>query len=285
MHPIILIWNQWGKSLVCLGCLTLLAWPVLAQNTTQDSLIFIEKKKIATNLNHLPGNTLTIAKSFLGRPYINGTLESVGDERLVVNLRDFDCWTLVENSLAIALTLRDGGDFNSFQWYLQQLRYWGGSIQGYGSRIHYFSGWIIQAEKTGYLKDVTQDMGGIPYQKSINYISLRPNKFPKIKKAETLKAILRAETRITNHPRYYIPKARIKSLEHLIQEGDIIMLSSVKAGLDISHEGFAVLQNGRIHLLHASSLNKKVIISRQPLAEYVMSQRGQNGIIIARLAQ
>jgi hypothetical protein len=63
----------------------------------------------------------------------------------------------------------------------------------------------------------------------------------------------------------------------------LLLLTSTKRGLDISHEGFAVRQNGRIHLLHASSLHRKAIISGQPLAEYMKGQKGQSGIIILRL--
>jgi hypothetical protein len=72
-------------------------------------------------------------------------------------------------------------------------------------------------------------------------------------------------------------------MEQFIQEGDIICLTSVKSDLDIAHQGFAIKRNGRVYLLHASSLAGKVIIARQPLAQYVDSQRGQSGIMVIRL--
>jgi hypothetical protein len=72
-------------------------------------------------------------------------------------------------------------------------------------------------------------------------------------------------------------------MEHLIQEGDIISLTAWKKDLDIAHQGFAVKVNGRMHLMHASSLGKKVVISKQPLPEYILSQPGQTGIMVARL--
>ena len=85
----------------------------------------------------------------------------------------------MENSLAIALATP--GDYATYKTHLQELRYWGGYINGYGSRIHYFSGWLLQNEKKGLLRDLTREMGGIPYQKQIGYISARPAKYPKIK--------------------------------------------------------------------------------------------------------
>jgi len=249
----------------------------------QDSLIFLEKYNIAASGGNMAQKTLAIAKSFLRTPYISGTLDIHPSERLVINLQALDCWTLVENSLAIALTSKDQGNFETYRHYVQQLRYWGGVIKGYGSRIHYFTGWVIQAQQLGFLRDLTQSFGGVPFDKEINYISLHADKYPKIRESNALKSIQLSEKRVSAHHWYFIPKAKIKSIEHLIQEGDLLLLTSTKRGLDISHEGFAVRQNGRIHLLHASSLHRKAIISGQPLAEYMKGQKGQSGIIILRL--
>ncbi|HRI60993.1 MAG TPA: DUF1460 domain-containing protein, partial [Saprospiraceae bacterium] len=148
---------------------------------------------------------------------------------------------------------------------------------------HYFSGWLLQAEKSGLLRDLTKELGGIPYRKKIGYISARPDKYPKIKDAATLRDIKAAEKRINAHQWYYIPKARVAAMEHLILEGDLVMLTSSRRDLDIAHEGFAVRQNGRIHLLNASSLSRRVVVSKQTLAQYLATQKGQSGIMVARL--
>ena len=44
---------------------------------------------------------LEIGKFFLGTPYVTGTLETEGAEHLVVNLREYDCVTFVENVVAL----------------------------------------------------------------------------------------------------------------------------------------------------------------------------------------
>ena len=229
----------------------------------------------------MSARTLAVAKSFLGTPYATGTLDVNSEEQLVVNLRQLDCWTLVENSLAIAQT--GGGDLQEYQSHLQELRYWGGTVDGYGSRIHYFSGWLLQAEKNGYLRDVTKEMGGIPYRKKIGYITARPDKYPQIKNAAVRRDLLAAEKRINAHTWHYIPKSKVAAMEHLIQDGDIVMLTSAKKDLDIAHQGFAVRRNGRVHLLNASSLSKRVVVSKQTLTQYLASQKGQSGIMVARL--
>jgi hypothetical protein len=252
-----------------------------SQFSITDSLLFLEKQKIAPGEGRLPARTLAIAHSFLGTPYVSGVLDRDGQEQLVLNLRALDCWTFVELSYALAQT--GGGTFADFKSRVQQLRYWGGVVQGYGSRIHYFSGWLLQAEKAGFLRDLTRDMGGVPYRKKIGYISARPARYPKMRDKTALRALLAAEKRINAHAWYYIPKKQVAQVEQFIQEGDIVSLCSAKPDLDIAHQGFAVKINGRIHLMHASSLAKKVIVSKQPLPAYVASQRGQSGIMVARL--
>ncbi|HLP93354.1 MAG TPA: N-acetylmuramoyl-L-alanine amidase-like domain-containing protein [Saprospiraceae bacterium] len=249
--------------------------------TDKDSIAFLNKQKIAQAEGTLNARTLAVAKSFLGTPYVHGCLDRQAEECLAVNLGELDCWTFMENSLAIALA--KDGNFQTYLQQLQELRYWGGYVNGYGSRIHYFSGWLLQNEKRGLLKDLTREMGGSPYKKEIGYISARPAKYPKIKNPDNLRALKSAEKRINAHNWYYIPQEQVAQMEHLIQEGDIISLTAWKKDLDISHQGFAVKINGRIHLMHASSLNKKVIISKQPLPAYILSQPGQTGIMVARL--
>ena len=255
--------------------------PTVQPGPGPDSILFLEKQKIGLEASTIAGRTVAIARSFLGTPYVKGCLDRHAEERLTVDLDELDCWTFVENSLAIAQAGQ--GDFTSYKTHLQHLRYWGGDVNGYGSRIHYFTGWLLQAEKTGVLEDLTKAFGGVPYRKKIGYISARPGKFPKIKQAANLRDLQAAEKRINAHTWFYIPQNRIAKMEHLIREGDIVSLTSAKADLDIAHPGFAVKINGRIHLMHASSLSHRVIISKQPLSAYVISQRGQTGIMVARL--
>ncbi len=253
------------------------------KESEQDSLLFLEKQRLVATDTSKIVRTMTIARSFLGAPYVHGCLECVNDERLTVNLREMDCWTFVENSVAIALTGDDSYDF--YKSLLQQLRYWGGHVDGYGSRIHYFTGWLLQAEKCGIIEDLSASMGGVPYEKKVGYITARPDKYPKINNEKVFLDLKKAEKRINAHKWFYIPQERIAKMEQLIQEGDLICLTSAKADLDIAHQGFAVKQDGHVYLMHASSLSKKVIIARQPLAQYVAAQRGQTGIMVARLKQ
>jgi len=250
----------------------------------QDLAFFDNKVHIACAEQTLPDRVLAVAKSFIGTPYATGTLDAVPEEQLTINLRVLDCWTFMEASMAIALTASASEPaFDTFQNYIQQLRYWGGAINGYASRIHYFSGWLLQAEKLGYLRDITRDLGGVPYQNNIGYMTARPHKYPRLKDPAVLRQMRQVEDRLNRHSWFFIPQGRIETVEHLIQDGDIIALTSGKRSLDIAHQGFAVRKNGRVYLLHASSLGRRVLLSGQPLGQYVRSQKGQTGIMVARL--
>jgi hypothetical protein len=72
----------------------------------EELIRFLDKKKTSTKF---PGKLmLDIGKFFLGTPYVAGILETKKAEHLVVNLREHDCVTFVENVVALvwAITSR-----------------------------------------------------------------------------------------------------------------------------------------------------------------------------------
>jgi hypothetical protein len=82
----------------------------------------------------------SIGRMFLETPYVAHTLEVEGPERLVVHLGGLDCLTFVESTLALARCVRRGRTtMDDFRAELQQLRYRDGRIDGYPSRLHYFT--------------------------------------------------------------------------------------------------------------------------------------------------
>ena len=96
-------------TLFIIGIMT--AATAVADNTTQravaandDDSIFVAEALMEARL--LPRTTnfpLHFARKFLGRPYVAYTLEGNDPERLVVNTRQLDCTTLVENVTALTL--------------------------------------------------------------------------------------------------------------------------------------------------------------------------------------
>ncbi len=230
--------------------------------------------------------TLNIAKSFLNRPYKAHTLEGNQNEKLVVNLREFDCSTFVESCIAMGLTYRkDDISFEKFQKYLQRLRYYkNGKIKGFESRINYFSDWLYTHAEDGLLIDITPTMGGVPWKKNVNFMSTHWNKYPFPKDMELLGKIIKIEERINSQNYTFVPKSKVKSIENQFMNGDIIGITTNIDGLDVTHEGFAIrLQDKRVYLLHASSEFKRVMVTDKPLVEYLAKNKNQTGIMVARL--
>jgi hypothetical protein len=236
-----------------------------------------------------PGGTLAetalnLAAHLEGKPYVAGTLEQPGPERLVVNLREFDCWTFVENVVALAQT-RQGStpSFEQFQKNLQRLRYADRRIAGYGSRHHYFFGWLRDHERSGVLQLVTDSLTARPYMKKIQFMSTHRTLYPALGNETDFQRCVQAEKEINAQPFYFIPKSEVKNFENRIADGDLIGVTTGREGLDVSHEGIAVRRKGRVYLLHASSEHHRVMVSLVPLADYLLGNRQQSGIVVARL--
>ena len=229
----------------------------------------------------------SIARFFLDTPYKSNTLNTADGEKLIVNLRELDCVTFVENVLALAfLPEYTSSSEDAFKKNLQKIRYRDGIIEDFTSRLHYSSDWLYEMQQNLLLKDITADLGGIKHTKEINFMSGHHEIYPALKNnPQLLTKIKNMEDSINKRTRYYIPKSDIDKVYSKIKAGDIILITTNIAGLDTSHLGIAILYNGTIHLLHASSEYKKVMISLSPLKEYMAGIRSQSGIIIGRTYQ
>jgi hypothetical protein len=81
---------------------------------------------------------------------------------------------------------------------------------------------------------------------------------------------------------YYIPEEKLAEVENSLQDGDIAGITTTINGMDISHVVILQRVAGRIHILHASSAAKKVILSEETLDEYLKSSKSATGIMVAR---
>jgi hypothetical protein len=231
------------------------------------------------------GKTIVaIGKTFKGIPYVAKTLEIGETESLVINLQGLDCTTFVENVLAFSISLKEGkSDFDSFTNALKTIRYKDGKLDGYGSRLHYFTEWIRNNEKKGLLKDITNEVGGIAIKKEINFMGTHRDLYPFLKEDANFEKILTTEKELAEQTFCYLPKEQIEAYEHLIETGDIIALATSIDGLDITHTGIASREkDGRIYLLHASTGSMEVEVSKLPLADYLKNIKNNIGILVAR---
>ena len=263
---------------------------------TEDWGIFSSKVRYAAEkqLDTAPlSQTITqLAISFVGTTYTPGTLEVNDPESLVINLRELDCVTFVETVLALTRFIRNDGSelLNDpsaaqaqYERYLTELRYRDGVINGYESRLHYFSEWLRSNERKGLLDIITYGLTPESDDEPIDFMSTHPTMYRQLVNPMVLESIQEMERRINAHlPRAYVPAERIKEISPLIQDGDIIAATSTVQGLDIAHTGFAIWLDGNLHLLHAPLIGSEVEISELPLSDRINSIPSQDGIMVAR---
>lgn len=291
------------KTIISVLCSLLFALPVFAEGepvsyTREDSLRVVEllekgAKEMANGKLSTGKCALFYAKQFMNLPYVAHTLEIKDkEEHLAINLQSLDCTTLVENVCALALTTSHGGKrWQDYLSWLRKLRYQGGKIAGYSSRNHYFSQWIQSGERLGLVREVvpTSELS-VPMKLSLTYMSSHPESYPLLKvNMKERRLIAEMEKRASGQTIRYIPKEKVgesRKVLSQIKDGDIIAITTKKAGLDVSHVGFAVWgQDGKLHLLNASSIHKKVVLEPMTLYDYMQKHSTQTGIRVIRLQQ
>ena len=183
-------------------------WHNETADTTKINRILID----ASNLADKTPNELMayIGMRFEGTPYVAGTLE--GDpEMLTVNLDEMDCTTFVETVSAMVLTIKERrNSWQDFLYNLEQLRYRQGRINGYASRLHYISDWIVDNTHRGNLRDITDRLPGAKYQvKTIDYMSRHRDSYPAMKDDATFEGIKNSEVGYRSHRYPYIRRSAL----------------------------------------------------------------------------
>lgn len=236
------------------------------------------------SFNSKPVTTTDIAKLFLGTPYQGGTLDREAKEGIVVRFDSLDCTTFVETITALTRCInKDAIDFNSFVKELEIIRYRNGKCNGYESRLHYFSEWIYNNQTMGITEEILPSNFIVTEQRAINFMSGNADKYSGITNSSILNEIKATEISLSAQPFSYIPKDKVTLLtKEIVKEGDIIAIVTDIKGLDISHVGFATFVDGDIHLLHASSGKKEVVIDSLPLNEYLTKFKHHVGIRVIR---
>lgn len=245
------------------------------QAKEQDSLKVEKWLKEAISLPADSCRTLHFAKQMLGVPYVAGTLDGNEEEELVVRLDALDCTTFVETVLAFCIAdKREERTFEGFKKALTQIRYRDGILDGYTSRLHYFSDWIRNNEQMGFVKECTSETScSQPKELWLDFMTTHIDSYlPMKKNPELVKEMAAHEKNWQGTVVYYIPKENfnLPPEELKIKDGDVLALVTNIKGLDIVHVGFAFWKEDKLHLLHASSKAKKVI--EDPQTQYESSK-------------
>lgn len=200
-----------------------------------------------------------------------------------------DCTTFVELSVARWLAMQS--DSLPFEQQVQQLRYRGGMVDGYLSRLHYFTDWVTENTLRGIWHELTPEEGrqnDIWHTNTLtlSFMSQHPQSYLYLKNnAWAIDSMRHIEQRYAHYPIHYIGKEHLNlsPKELPIRDGDILALVTTIDGLDVTHLGFAVWQGDTLHLMHASMKENKVIIDEQPLYDYLKNRKSCPGVRVVRL--
>lgn len=235
---------------------------------------------------------LFFARKFIGRPYVAHTLEVGDDRRIVVNTRQLDCTTLVENVTALTMCVRQKRfTFHDYLNNLVKMRYHNGQMKGYTSRLHYFTEWIVESAQKGIATE--RQTPNPPYSAlqtvNVNYMSTHPTAYKALREhPEYVKDIRALERSVNGKTFRYIPKGKIANtrlMRQAVHDGDIIAITCKKPGLDIAHLGFAVWRKDGLHLLNASMIHKKVVDEPMTLYQYLQKHPSHTGIRVLKIAE
>ncbi len=267
-------------------------WAAGPQYTRQDSLKAVQLMKNAASQPSGTNLIIYIAEQLKGIPYVAHTLEPNNNERLIINLRQLDCTTFVEQVTALYLCVKERKTtFADYCKMLQKLRYEGGAEPHYTKRLHYYSSWIEDKKSMDICKEIQSP--NPPFSKvqrlSLNWMTTHVNDYRMLKNNPSwVPQIRKMEQKMEGRQYRYIPKEQIKNtrlLRNTIKDGDIIAIITNKKGLDTQHLGFALWHKDGLHLLNASSIHKKVIDEPMTLRTYLYKHPSMPGVRIIRLTR
>lgn len=269
-----------------IGLMMSLALSAQVTYTRADSLTICKLLKQAPQ----QASTLWLARQFHGIPYVAHTLEVNNQEQLVVNTRELDCTTLVETVTALTLCVKqEKRQWTNYLDMLRTLRYRQGVLNGYTSRLHYFTDWILDKQQMGWVEEIQQPNPPFTAVQRIDvdFMSQHPQYYKALKANPALVPVIRQqEQTLTGKTFRYIPKYEVKNtklMRQTIKDGDIIAITCNKKGLEIAHLGFAVWQKDGLHLLNASQLHHKVVTEPMTLRQYLQKHKTHTGIRIIRI--
>lgn len=224
-----------------------------------------------------------VGMHFLRTPYVEGLLDKPRKETLVVDLTGFDCVLFVEAVLGLARGIAaEDYSYETFAQHIRNQRYRDGAMNGYCSRLHYFSEWIADNEARGTVRNITQDLGGERLDKRLTFMSEHRGSYPRMATNDSLfQGIKAMERELRDLQIYHIPQARIHTAYDRLRPGDIIATSTHIKGLDVTHTGLVYAdEDGGVGFLHAST-SGGVKVSPD-LQGYVQNNKVQIGIVVAR---
>lgn len=228
------------------------------------------------------------AMQLLDTPYVAHTLEGES-EMLTINISQLDCTTFLETLISLSITTKDGKEsWRDYANNLERVRYRNGTMDGYASRLHYISDWVVNNFGRGIIKEVTGEFAKANSKIiTLNFMTTHRDSYPALAADEVYEQISNIEDNYRSFKMPIILKKFLvfKYVWEDLREGDLIALTTDKLkGLDATHVGIVHMVDGVPHLLHASSKssNMKVLIDPETLPEMIRKSKS-SGIRVFRI--
>lgn len=260
----------------------------------EDKFQQLSRLAVRENWAALPlgDRTMRVARELEGIPYGNFTLEiSNQGEAPSVNFNALDCWTFYEIALGFARMVHSRPHPWSPHDLLDMIeleRYRGGVCDGtYLSRMHFLEEVFHDNARRRLGYNPTRSLPGAErLDRQIRDMSSGWRQYPHLRaNPDLVPAIAAMEKRVSRLPVYHIPKQRVAAIEHRIQNGDIIAITSNWRGSYTSHVGLALKQaDGTVRFMHATSEQNKGrrVITDRRISEYLAERSHRAGIILFR---
>lgn len=230
--------------------------------------------KDAQRVKDLGERVQRVSDPFVGTPYLLGNLgegpDGDGrDQDPRFNVATVDCTTLVEHSLALALT----ADVAGARVMLDRIRYVHGEVN-YGKRRHWPEAqWVPGLVEEGYLQDATQEVAGPGGRVETASVTLGPAAFRVSSHTDMPLRPEEIPQGVFGVP--YVPLEDALKAQNRMQAGMVInVVKAEKTGLlvRISHQGLVVKKNGQVLVRNATSAGPKAVVD-EPFNTFVMRQK------------
>ena len=226
------------------------------------------------------------ARRLLGTPYVAHTLEG-DEEMLTINIHELDCLTFIETLYALTrATLDRRYSWRDYAANIENIRYRGGKMGDYSTRIHYIIEWIIDNHVRGNLVEVTPDLPHVAYMvKNIDYMTHHTANYRQLKDDSAMVEKIRSHE-LRNHRFPYLKRSWLndKGVKAALRSGDFVTLVTNIEGLDVSHNGIIIVdEKGDPYLLDASMSGGKVMLENKPLFKFLERSKTNIGIRVFRM--
>jgi hypothetical protein len=189
---------------------------------------------------------VNLARQMIGRPYTAFSLDRGPFERLRLDLTSFDCVLLVEQLLALIHST----SIHEFPSQVMRLRY-SNSLPEYCKRNHYFSVWARNAEKQGFIDDISASLPGASTRtRSLTFMSSHPQAYRPMMRESLRQCIARLEQHLSVD-QVYVPLSSLPAASSMLRSGDIFALVTDIHGLDVTHTGILERTGTELNAIHA----------------------------------